>query len=106
MVKLENISRVWVETLDREILEVLVSKGKIVRLERAISPKSDTPSKVYDQDEDEFVMVAKGYAEIEFEEDGRKVIKIMREGDYTIIPAHLKHRVTKTEEGTAWLALF
>ena len=51
-------------------------------------------------------MVVRCYAEVEFEENGRKEIKKMVDGDYTTIPAHLKHRVVKTDEGTTWLALF
>ncbi|HKZ34108.1 MAG TPA: cupin domain-containing protein [Candidatus Nanoarchaeia archaeon] len=108
MIKLENIFRDSGTKLEEELVEILIPAGRIVRLERAVSPKSDTPSKVYDQEEDEFVMLVKGYAELEFEEEGemgkRKVV--MREGDYINIPAHLKHRVIKTEEGTTCLALF
>ena len=90
-----------------EIVEILIPKGNIVRLERVVSPESDKRSKVYDQDEEEFVMVVKGYAELEFKDGRGKWDRlIMIGGDYITIPPHLRHRVIKTEEGTTWLALF
>lgn len=107
MVRLENIFRDRGIKLKEELVEILLSTGNIVRLERVVSPKSGTPSETYDQDEDELVMVVRGYAELEFEEKKRRWKKvIMRDGNYLKIPAHLKHRVIKTEEGTTWLALF
>ncbi len=107
MINLENIFRDNGAKLQEELVEILISKGNIVRLERVVSPESDTPSKIYDQDEDEFVIVVRGYAELEFEDEGRGWNKVgMRDGDYTEIPAHLKHRVVRTGAGTTWLALF
>jgi len=106
MIESKNIFRNVGAHLKEELVGILLSTGTIVRLEEVTSPKSDTQSKIYDQDEDEFVMVVKGYAELEFEEDGRWNKVDMRDGDYTTIPAHLRHRVVRTEEGTTWLALF
>ena len=106
MAEIENIFRDSSTGLSGELVDTILRGGKIDRLERAISPESGNPSRVYDQEEDEFVMVVRGYAEVEFEENGRKEIKKMVDGDYTTIPAHLKHRVVKTDEGTTWLALF
>lgn len=108
MVKLENIFKdSGGKKLTEELVEILISAGSIVRLERVVSPESNTPSKVYYQDEDEFVIVVRGYAELEFEEEaGRWNLVCMKDGNYMDIPAHLKHRVVKTEAGTTWLALF
>ena len=107
MVKLENIFKGSEVKTKEELVEELISGGTIVRLERVISPRSDIPSKVYYQEEDEFVIVLKGYAELEFENGGDIMSRAtMGEGDYVNIPAHLKHRVIRTEEGTTWLALF
>ncbi len=106
MASLDNIFRGSDVKLKEELVEELISGGKIIRLERVISPESDTPSEVYDQEEDEFVMLVRGYAELELE-DREECHRIhMEGGDYIDIPAHLKHRVIRTEEGTTWLALF
>ncbi|MBS3086443.1 cupin domain-containing protein [Candidatus Pacearchaeota archaeon] len=107
MVQLENIFANDGVGLKEELVNILISAGNIVRLEGVISPESETPSRIYDQDEDEFVMIARGYAELEFEDERGAWNKVkMIDGDYTYIPAHLKHRVIKTKQGTVWLALF
>ena len=104
---LKNIFRDREIKLKEEFVEILISEGNIVRLERVISPELDIPSKIYDQDEEEFVMIVDGYAELEFEDEKGEWNKVeMKGGDYTYIPAHLKHRVVKTKQGTVWLALF
>jgi cupin 2 domain-containing protein len=103
MIKLENISAKVPEKLPKELVEILASAPNF-RIERAVSPKSDIPSKVYDQKEDEFVMVVNGYAQVELISERRTVE--MNKGDYMIIPAHLRHRLIKTRKNTIWLAAF
>ena len=107
MVKLENIFKGSQANLERESVKELISRGKIIRLESVVSPRSNTPSEVYDQNEDEFVILLKGSAELKFY-DGRTSPRnvSMRRGNYVNIPAHLKHSVVKTKKGTVWLALF
>lgn len=58
----------------------------------------------YDQEDDEWVIVLKGSAKLQFED---RTID-MKPGDYVHIPAHQKHRVhwTTPDEPTVWLALF
>ena len=93
------------ENLSEELLEVL-AKGENVRIERIISQGNVTPpDEWYDQDEKEFVILLKGSAEILFEGD---VTLGLKEGDWINIPAHKKHRVTKTSKDPkcVWLAVF
>lgn len=92
--------------LPEELMEDLVSTSQ-VRIERIVSRGHTTPTdKWYDQDEHEWVMVAKGQARLLFQE-GMKEISL-NEGDYVNIPAHVRHQVswTKPDEETIWLAIF
>jgi cupin 2 domain-containing protein len=56
----------------------------------------------YDQGEDEWVMVLRGEANLEFA--GGEVVE-MKEGDYLMIPRRVKHRVGGTSSETIWLAV-
>jgi cupin 2 domain-containing protein len=74
-----------------------------LRLEQIISygtPSAD--SHWYDQEETEWVLLAKGDAELEFE-DGKLIP--LQAGDYVEIPVHQKHRVTSCSQDAIWLAL-
>lgn len=91
--------------IPKEIFETILSSNNI-KIERIISKGHTTPKgEWYNQDENEFVLVIKGDAELLFENDERI---IMKEGDYIIIPAHKKHRVEKTNlrQETIWLVIF
>ncbi len=93
------------EKLKEEYFEEIIQSENF-KLERIISECHRSPENFwYDQDKNEFVLLLKGSAEILFEDN--TLIK-MKEGDYIIIPAHLKHRVEKTDElqKTFWLTLF
>ena len=57
MVKLENIFEGSKANLERESVKKLISGGEIIRLESVVSPRSNTPSGVYDHNEDEFVIL-------------------------------------------------
>jgi len=90
--------------IKEELFEEIVKKDK-VKIERIISKgHTTTEFEWYDQKSDEWVIVLKGEAILEFEncDDIR-----LKEGDYLNIPAHTKHRVswTKENEETIWLAI-
>ena len=92
------------EDLPEEIFESLLSEDH-VQIKRIVSKGHASPEKGwYDQEKNEFVLVLKGAARLEFEE-GR--LEHMRSGDWLVIPAHEKHRVawTKETEETVWLAV-
>jgi cupin 2 domain-containing protein len=74
-----------------------------VKIERIISQShSSPPGFWYDQDEDEWVIVVRGEATLEFE--GRELVR-MNAGDHVTIPRHVKHRVQRTDPKTIWLAV-
>ena len=77
-----------------------------LRLERIISCGHVSPIGFwYEQTEDEWVFVLQGEGEIEWA-DGTKTL--LKSGEYILIPAQKRHRVsytTKTPE-CIWLALF
>ncbi|HCL80260.1 MAG TPA: hypothetical protein DIC53_09875 [Synergistaceae bacterium] len=75
-------------------LETILSRGHV-------SP----PGFWYDQDEDEWVAVLQGEGEIEFD-GGRR--ERLHQGDWVLLPAGLRHRVSHTSSDPAclWLALF
>lgn len=56
----------------------------------------------YDQDHDEWVMLVRGTASIEFK-DG-SVSKISA-GEYLLLKRHVVHRVKETSEDALWLAV-
>jgi cupin 2 domain-containing protein len=76
-----------------------------VRIERIISRGHQSPTDYwYDQDQNEWVLLAKGEARLQFPNE----ILHLKPGDYVNIPAHQKHRVSWTtpHEETIWLAIF
>jgi cupin 2 domain-containing protein len=91
--------------LNLEVFEELVH-ASTVRIERIVSKGQTTPEVGwYDQEENEWVMVVKGKACLEFE-DGS--ICDLSAGDYINISAHVKHKVLWTDPNhmTIWLAVF
>jgi cupin 2 domain-containing protein len=92
--------------LAAELVDVLVDRAS-VRVERIISTGHATPpGDWYDQDQDEWVVVLRGSAELRFEGDAEAYV--MRVGDHLVIPAHRRHRVEWTDprEPTVWLAVY
>lgn len=82
-----------------------VFKNEVIRIEKIVSNGQKSPENFwYEQEENEFVLLLKGNAILEFEEE----IMILNEGDAVNIPAHKKHRVKQTsqEMPTIWLAIF
>lgn len=87
-----------------EIFEPLES-AEHIKIERIVSRGQQSPdSGWYDQDDNEWVLLLKGKASIEFE-DG--AVTHLGEGDYLNIKAHEKHRVlaADTATETVWLAI-
>ena len=81
-------------------------QSKHVKIERIVSRgHCSTPGFWYDQKWDEWVLLIKGKAEIEFK--GQTKSKVLRPGDHMFIPAHVRHRVawTAKQSDTVWLAV-
>ena len=101
MIKVKNIFSNIPKILPDELFEDILST-KNFRVERIVSKEHTTPKgKWYNQEQNEFVMILEGNAELFFEEG---IVK-MKKGDYIIIPAHVKHRVEKTDN-VVWLTIF
>jgi len=106
MKKNNNIFSSIPEDIPDEITEQIINSGT-VRIERIISNGQSSPDNFwYDQDENEWVIVLQGQAEILFENE-LKIISL-KTGDFINIPAHAKHKVKRTAENmaTIWLAVF
>lgn len=98
---MQNIFDAIPEKLPEELIEQIAGSGN-VRIERIVSHGHSSPEGFwYDQEQDEFVLLLQGEAELEFE-DG--TVRLKR-GDYLTIKAHQKHRVQWTTPGqpTIWL---
>ncbi len=75
------------------------------RIERIVSRgQASPPGFWYDQEMNEWVLLAKGSALLRFF-DGREIA--LTPGDHLLIPRHVRHRVewTSKEGETVWLAL-
>ena len=94
-----------VRPLDREITNILLERPGW-RIERIVSTGQATPEgQWYDQDSDEWVLIAAGAARLRIE--GEAEDRELGEGDWLLLPAHCRHRVTWTRElpPTVWLAV-
>jgi cupin 2 domain-containing protein len=93
------------QKLAEEQVTTLV-KRPFLRIERIVSTgQATTEGQWYDQDDDEWVMVIKGSARLRIE--GETEDRVLGEGDYVLLPAHRRHRVTWTQAHapTIWLAV-
>jgi cupin 2 domain-containing protein len=89
-----------------EIIDRLVERAPSLRIERIVSTGQVTPEgEWYDQDDDEWVLVVAGAARLRIEGEERD--RELAEGDWVLLPAHCRHRVTWTraEPPTVWLAV-
>jgi cupin 2 domain-containing protein len=99
----------WSELSSRhltdEAVDMLLERPG-VRIERIVSTGQVTPDgQWYDQVADEWVLVVAGAARLRIE--GEDEDRELGEGDWIVLPAHCRHRVTWTREEppTVWLAI-
>lgn len=77
--------------------------SQTVRVERIVSDgQASPPDFWFDQADDEWVMVVRGEAVIEFADGSRQR---MCAGDWLVLPAGRRHRVAETTARTLWLAV-
>jgi cupin 2 domain-containing protein len=77
------------QNLPKEVVQTLIQAAEM-RIERIISHGHVSEADFwYDQPQNEWVIVLKGAARLQFE-DGMVEMKV---GDFVNIPAHTKHRV-------------
>jgi len=92
------------EFSNKEIIEKILSTENLI-IERIISYGFNSPEDFwYNQNNDEWVILLEGLAEIEFK-DGKTVE--LSKGDYIYIPAYTEHRVKKCSKNpnSIWLAI-
>ena len=106
MIKTGNLrSSLPARPLPDEVVDLLVDRPGL-RIERIVSTGQATPEgQWYDQDGDELVLVVDGAARLHIE--GEATDRALSEGDWILLPARCRHRVTWTraEPPTAWLAI-
>jgi len=94
-------------TADDEEQITILARASGMRIERIVSHgQCSPPGFWYDQDEDEWVVLLAGAARVAFD-DGRPP-QALQSGDFLLIPAGCRHRVSWTDpdQDTVWLALF
>lgn len=91
--------------LPDDVTNILVERSGL-RIERIVSTGQATPEgQWYDQATDEWVLVVAGAARLRLEgEDGDRELA---EGDWILLPAHCRYRVTWTQRKppTIWLVI-
>lgn len=103
---INNIYDITGLELNKEEIFENIFSGKNLKVERIISSGQITPSDFwYDQETDEWVLLLTGEAKIEFENGESEIC--LQKGDYSLIPAYRRHRVTYTQSNppTVWLAI-
>ncbi len=101
---LQNIFKDIPCELPDELVTTLISSDSVC-IERIVSHgHSSEQGFWYQQEQNEFVILLSGSAELEFENG----IVAMLPGDYINIPAQQRHRVvaTKKDEKSVWLCIF
>ena len=91
--------------LEVEQTTALVANEEL-RIERIVSTgQASPPGFWYDQEWSEWVLLVAGSAALLFE--GEAEPRVLRPGDYLLIPAHRRHRVawTDVDHPTVWLAV-
>jgi cupin 2 domain-containing protein len=91
--------------LAEEVVALLVARPG-TRIERIVSTGQATPEGAwYDQEGDEFVLLVEGAARLRIE--GESEDRVLGAGDWIVLPAHCRHRVTWTRDDppTVWLAI-
>jgi cupin 2 domain-containing protein len=101
MLIIENIFDAIADKGQEESIIPLLERSGI-KLEQIISRgKGSDPGFWYDQEGDEWVLLVRGQAELEFEQERLS----LKAGDYLLIPAHARHRVASCSQDALWLAL-
>jgi len=93
------------ENIPEELFDILV-ESDFIRIERIVSQGHTTGSDEWlDQSWDEWVILLSGEASILFE--GDETPRSLKPGDYILIPANCRHKVTWTDPSvnTVWLAV-
>lgn len=100
MITIHNLHTGIAPSLDSEIFTPLHQNGA-VRIE-SIRSWLAAPGELYDQEEDEWVVLLEGEADLEI--DG--IRHRLGRGDSVFLPRHTPHRVVWTSQNALWLGVF
>lgn len=102
---MDNPKNIFKELPDATLAEQeeVLLEAKNVRIARIVS--GGQAGEIYDQAEDEWVIVLSGEAMISFPEEGGRTVKL-EAGDYLYLKAGQKHQVTKTSDPCLWLCFY
>ena len=101
-IEVKNIFADLPEQIPAEEFLRLFQSGSTT-IERIVSHSHCSPPDFwYDQPQDEWVIVLRGHATLDFAAGESVELKA---GDYLTIPRHVRHRVARTSEETIWLAV-
>ena len=90
------------QIINGEVITTLLENEKI-RIEKISSFGNASPDGFwYCQDEDEWVMLTNGKAQIEFED---KIVDLCKD-EHMLISAYKKHRVSYVSDDAEWLCVF
>ena len=101
----QNIFAGIPESLLEEFFDIILQTRNF-KVERIVSRGHITPAgKWYDQEQDEWVMLLQGSAELLFEHKDTPIR--LEAGDHINIPSHTRHRVSWTDpaQDCIWLAI-
>ncbi len=83
--------------LPEELFEQILT-GKSFRVERIVSDgHSSADDHWYDQDNNEWVLLLSGSAQLELETNSQLKVVDLLPGDHLMIPSHCRHRVACTD---------
>lgn len=68
----------------------------------AIRSRLTQPGQLYDQEEDEWVVLIRGTAMLEIEGNAQ----LLKEGDSLFLKRHVRHRVLSTSDDALWIGVF
>jgi cupin 2 domain-containing protein len=94
-----------VASAEEEVFSEIFARPGL-KIERIVSQGQASPPEFwYDQPWNEWVIVLKGSAKLQFEHE--PATRVMAAGDYVFIPARKRHRVewTEPQQPTIWLAV-
>ena len=102
VIEVKNIFADLPAKIEAENFSRLFHSGS-TKIERIVSRSHCSPPNFwYDQPENEWVIVLRGQARLEF--DGGESVEL-KAGDYLTIPRHVRHRIARTSVETIWLAV-
>lgn len=76
-------------------------ENKNIKIE-AIRSHLSVPGKVYNQKQDEWVVLIRGNAQLKVDD----TVMQLKEGDFIFLPKHTSHQVLSTSKDALWLGVF